>query len=65
MITWVIQRNTGSHMLRVNHPVLIVVYDNSPDGTAEIAAELAGDYPTEVCVRKNERGLATGFYEWI
>ena len=30
-------------MLRVNHPVLIVIYDNSTDGTAEIAAELAGD----------------------
>jgi len=37
----------------------IIVDDNSPDGTAEIAAELAERYPLTVYVRKDERGLAT------
>lgn len=38
---------------------IIIVDDNSPDGTAEVAKELAKDYPIKVCLRKNERGLAT------
>jgi len=37
----------------------IIVDDNSPDGTAEVAAELAERYPLRVHVRKDERGLAT------
>lgn len=38
---------------------IIIVDDNSPDGTADIAAELAEHYPLKVHVRKNEKGLAT------
>lgn len=45
----------------------VVVDDNSPDGTAEKASSLKGEYNVNVIVRKNERGLATaavrGFHE--
>ena len=38
---------------------IIVVDDNSPDGTAEAARELAREYPLRLHVRNNERGLAS------
>ncbi|MBI3793134.1 MAG: polyprenol monophosphomannose synthase [Nitrospinae bacterium] len=39
---------------------MIVVDDNSPDGTADVAEGLRPAYPNlKVLVRKNERGLAT------
>jgi dolichol-phosphate mannosyltransferase len=38
---------------------LIVVDDNSPDGTAELAKSLSAKYPVKVIVRTNERGLAS------
>jgi len=38
---------------------IIVVDDNSPDGTAEEARRLAEKYPVRVVVRKDERGLAS------
>jgi dolichol-phosphate mannosyltransferase len=38
---------------------ILLVDDNSNDGTVEIAAELAAQYPVNVLVRKRERGLAT------
>jgi len=38
---------------------LIVVDDNSPDGTSEIAKSLAPKYPINVIVRTSERGLAS------
>ena len=38
---------------------LIVVDDNSPDGTSELARSLASKYPLKVIVRTNERGLAS------
>lgn len=38
---------------------IIVVDDNSPDGTKDVARHLANEYPVVVHVRKNERGLAT------
>jgi dolichol-phosphate mannosyltransferase len=38
---------------------VIIVDDNSPDGTAEAAAHLAGAYPVRLHVRKSEKGLAT------
>ena len=38
---------------------IIVVDDNSRDGTIEIARSLAPEYPVKVVVRKDERGLAT------
>lgn len=42
---------------------LIVVDDDSPDGTAELAQTLAQQYPIKVIRRKNERGLATAVVE--
>jgi dolichol-phosphate mannosyltransferase len=38
---------------------LIVVDDNSPDGTSELAQSLSKDYPVRVITRRNERGLAS------
>ena len=38
---------------------LIVVDDDSPDGTAEVARSLDSEYPIKVIVRHNERGLAS------
>lgn len=38
---------------------LLIVDDNSPDGTAEVVRELAGQYPIRALVRTAERGLAT------
>lgn len=38
---------------------VVIVDDNSPDGTSEVAIRLARDHPVRVYVRKNERGLAT------
>ena len=37
---------------------ILVVDDNSPDGTANIALELAQTYPVKVLIRKDERGLS-------
>lgn len=38
---------------------ILIVDDNSKDGTIELASELASKYPVKVLVRRNERGLAT------
>jgi dolichol-phosphate mannosyltransferase len=38
---------------------ILLVDDNSKDGTIEIASALADRYPVKVLVRRNERGLAT------
>jgi len=38
---------------------LIVVDDNSPDGTSELAKSLSSKYPVSVLVRTTERGLAS------
>jgi len=38
---------------------VIIVDDDSRDGTVEAASELAGRYPLKVIVRRSERGLAT------
>jgi len=38
---------------------ILIVDDNSQDGTAEIASTLADKYPVKVMVRTQERGLAT------
>src|SRR5262245_17626190 len=38
---------------------ILVVDDDSPDGTPEVCAELARRHPLRLLVRKNERGLAT------
>lgn len=36
---------------------IIIVDDNSPDGTAAVAKELEADYPLSVIVRTTDRGL--------
>ncbi|MBW1809508.1 MAG: glycosyltransferase family 2 protein [Deltaproteobacteria bacterium] len=38
---------------------VIVVDDDSPDGTCSVAEKLAEDYPVKVISRKQERGLAS------
>jgi dolichol-phosphate mannosyltransferase len=42
---------------------IIVVDDNSPDGTADTASALAEEHPVRVHVRKSERGLSTAVME--
>ena len=38
---------------------VVIVDDNSPDGTAKFAEELSKDYNVQVIVRKEERGLSS------
>jgi dolichol-phosphate mannosyltransferase len=38
---------------------ILIVDDDSKDGTIELASSLADRYPVKVLVRRNERGLAT------
>ncbi|UCE37386.1 MAG: glycosyltransferase family 2 protein [Thermoplasmata archaeon] len=38
---------------------LVIVDDNSPDGTAKVAEDLKSSYNIQVIVRKNERGLSS------
>jgi len=49
-----ISRTLNNH----NYEILLVD-DNSQDGTVDVAAKLAEKYPVKVLVRANERGLAT------
>ena len=42
---------------------LVVVDDNSPDGTAEAARKLAAKYPIKVVCRKSGRGLSSAVLE--
>lgn len=42
---------------------IVIVDDNSPDGTAEFVKELSNTYNIKLVVRKNERGLATAVVE--
>jgi dolichol-phosphate mannosyltransferase len=42
---------------------VIIVDDNSPDGTARIASKLAESYPVKVHVRKSGRGLSRAVIE--
>ncbi len=59
------KENVGPLVERVHRALcsysyeLVIVDDDSPDGTAEAAKSLAGDYPLKVIVRTNERGLAS------
>ncbi len=47
---------------RVDYEV-VVVDDNSPDGTADVVRSMEGEYPVRVIVRKDERGLASAVIE--
>ncbi len=42
---------------------IIVVDDNSPDGTAQVAEELSKDFPLRLLVRKRTRGLSRSVLE--
>jgi dolichol-phosphate mannosyltransferase len=42
---------------------IVVVDDNSPDGTAEVAAELSKSYPVKVVKRERKLGLASAVTE--
>ncbi|MCK4342208.1 MAG: polyprenol monophosphomannose synthase [Phycisphaerae bacterium] len=46
-------------VLDPRHSELLVVDDDSPDGTAGVAEELAASFPVRCVVRRAERGLAT------
>ena len=45
--------------LSPDHSELLIVDDNSPDGTAEAARALSPRWPVRCLVRQHERGLAT------
>ena len=46
----------------VNHAHVLIVDDNSPDGTAEVVERLRGDYPCLHLLRRNgERGLGRAY----
>ncbi len=47
----------------LNNVEILIVDDDSPDGTAAVAAKLAERYPVRVIVRKNRRGLSTAVVE--
>lgn len=60
------EKENISYLLKRVHEALsdyryevIVVDDNSPDGTAEEARRLSVEYPVKVLVRTGERGLAS------
>ncbi len=44
---------------------LVVVDDNSPDGTAEVARELSKKYPVSVLVRPKKLGLASAIIDGL
>ncbi|MDO8567261.1 MAG: glycosyltransferase [Dehalococcoidales bacterium] len=44
---------------------VLLVDDDSNDGTAELAASLSSKYPVDIFVRKNKRGLASAVVDGI
>ncbi|NJL44253.1 MAG: glycosyltransferase [Nitrosarchaeum sp.] len=49
-----------AQLRKTRHPYeIVVVDDNSPDGTWKVARILAKSYPIRLILRKNEKGLAT------
>ncbi len=44
---------------------VVVVDDNSPDGTAELAEKLSGEFPVKVIRRPGKLGLATAVLEGV
>lgn len=44
-------------------PQFLIVDDDSPDGTADLARELAKKYPIEVLQRKEDRGIGSAYKE--
>lgn len=44
---------------------VVIVDDNSPDGTSKIAEDLGKKYPVKVIIRKQDRGLAKSVVDGI
>jgi dolichol-phosphate mannosyltransferase len=44
---------------------IVIVDDSSQDGTIELASNLAKQYPIKLCVRREEKGLATAVIHGI
>lgn len=44
---------------------ILLIDDDSPDGTAEVAANLSPRYPVRVIVRRNKRGLASAVVDGL
>lgn len=44
---------------------VIVIDDNSPDGTGKIAQRISNKYPVKVNIRKNKRGLGTAILKGL
>ena len=59
------ERFIGSIVLKAHKhaDVIVVVDDGSTDGTAEIAADLAEQYPIRVIKRQGVRGLGSAIIE--
>lgn len=55
-----IHANLNSH-----HYEIVIVDDNSNDGTAELVATLSQKYPVRIIVRTNKRGLASAVVDGI
>ena len=47
--------------LQINNLELIVVDDNSPDGTSDIVSELAQQYPIYLIKRRSKLGIGTAY----
>lgn len=47
------------------HEEILIIDDNSPDGTAKYAEELAGTYPIRVLLRTGKRGLSSAVVDGI
>jgi dolichol-phosphate mannosyltransferase len=54
-----VQRLCASFTAHGINGEILVVDDNSNDGTEELCAQLAASYPVRLLVRRTERGLAT------
>ncbi len=49
--------------LGIDNLTMVVVDDNSPDGTGQLAEELAKKYPVKVIHRPEKKGLGTAYVE--
>ena len=53
------------HVALRSKPRMIVVDDDSNDGSEAVVAELAADYDIRIVVRKGERGPEFGGGPWV